>query len=61
MKRLFILQSIKYVYKAEISSIEGYLDFSENLKKLKPDFFIVNEMEIGMKKESFAKNIMLSI
>ena len=42
-ERLFILQSIKYVYKAEISSGEGYLDFSENLKKLKPDFFIVNE------------------
>ena len=42
-ERLFILQSIKYVFKAEISSGEGYLDFSEDLKKLKPDFFIVNE------------------
>ena len=43
MERRFIVESIKYVHKAFISSGIGMLDFEPDLRKIKPNIFIVNE------------------
>ncbi|MFL2859465.1 MAG: adenylyltransferase/cytidyltransferase family protein [Pontiellaceae bacterium] len=42
-ERLYMVQSLKYVHKAMISSGEGFLDFKEEFEVIKPDIFIVNE------------------
>jgi len=41
-ERLYMIKSIKYVKEAFICSGTGYLDFEEDIKRLKPDKFIVN-------------------
>lgn len=41
-ERRFMVQSVRYVEKACISSGMGILDFSGDMRKLKPDYFIVN-------------------
>jgi cytidyltransferase-like protein len=41
-ERRFMVGSIKYVHEAIVSSGMGKLDFVEEMKNLKPDFFIVN-------------------
>jgi cytidyltransferase-like protein len=41
-ERLYIVSSIKYVHEAFLASGMGMLDFEPDLKKIKPDFFIVN-------------------
>jgi cytidyltransferase-like protein len=41
-ERKFMVGSIKYVHEAFISSGEGMLDFEPDMKRLEPDFFIVN-------------------
>ena len=43
LERLFMVNSIKYVKEAFISVGTGMLDFSSDLLRLKPDFFIVNK------------------
>lgn len=42
-EREYILRAIKYVKDAFVSSGRGFLDFEEDLKKLNPDVFVVNE------------------
>lgn len=42
-ERKYILNATKYVYKCEISSGSGILDFEKEIINLKPDYFIVNE------------------
>jgi cytidyltransferase-like protein len=42
-ERLFMIQSVSCVKKAFISRGSGILDFVEELKKIKPDIFIVND------------------
>jgi len=42
-ERKYIVGSIKYVYEAKIASGRGMLDFEPDMRKLKPDVFIVNE------------------
>jgi len=42
-ERLYIVQSIRFVTHARISSGTGMLDFEPDLVEIKPDFFIVNE------------------
>ena len=42
-ERKFIVGSIRYVYQAIIASGSGMLDFEPEMRKLKPDFFVVNE------------------
>jgi cytidyltransferase-like protein len=42
-ERLFIVRSIKYVKDAFISSGMGMLDFEPDMKRIKPDIFIVNK------------------
>lgn len=41
-ERLFMVSSIRYVYKAFIATGSGKLDFINELEKIKPDFFVVN-------------------
>ena len=42
-ERLFIIKNIKVVTDAFISSGSGVLDFEADLKRIKPDYFVVNE------------------
>jgi cytidyltransferase-like protein len=42
-ERKFMIENLKSVTKCIISRGEGYLDFLEELKAVKPDIFIVNE------------------
>jgi len=42
-ERLFMMQSVAYVHEAFISSGSGMLDFESDLRRLQPDFFVVNE------------------
>ena len=42
-ERLYIVQSIRYVTHARVSSGTGMLDFEPDLAEIKPDMFIVNE------------------
>lgn len=43
LERLYMVKSIKYVTDAFINSGNGIIDFEQEIKKIKPDFFIVNE------------------
>ena len=42
-ERLYIVQAIRYVTQARVSSGTGMLDFEPDLVEIKPDFFVVNE------------------
>jgi cytidyltransferase-like protein len=42
-ERLYIVQSIRYVTQARVSSGTGMLDFEPDMAELKPELFIVNE------------------
>ncbi|HPR32689.1 MAG TPA: adenylyltransferase/cytidyltransferase family protein [Prolixibacteraceae bacterium] len=42
-ERLYMVRSIRYVKEAFINSGNGLMDFEQELRQLKPDFFIVNE------------------
>jgi len=41
-ERQYIVGSVKYVHKAFISSGKGMLDFEPDMRRIKPDIFIVN-------------------
>lgn len=41
-ERKFMVGSVRYVEKANIASGSGMLDFAEDMKNLKPDYFVVN-------------------
>jgi hypothetical protein len=47
--------SVKYVTEAFVSSGEGILDFEEDMKRLKPDMFIVNTDGFTEGKERICK------
>ena len=42
-ERLYIVKAIRYVEDAFIGSGTGMLDFEPDLRRLKPDYLIVNE------------------
>ncbi|MDA3880954.1 MAG: adenylyltransferase/cytidyltransferase family protein [Prolixibacteraceae bacterium] len=42
-ERLYMVKSIRYVTDAFVNSGSGVMDFEEDLKKLHPDVFVVNE------------------
>lgn len=42
-ERRYIVQSIRFVHEARISSGRGMLDFEPDLEEIRPDIFIVNE------------------
>jgi len=54
-ERLYIIRSIKYVGDAFLASGTGLLDFEPDLKKLKPDIFVVNKDGHSADKEALCK------
>jgi cytidyltransferase-like protein len=56
-ERLYIVKSIKYVYDAFLASGKGMLDFEPDLKRIKPDYFVVNLDGHTPEKESLCKKL----
>ena len=54
-ERLYIVNSIKYVREAFLASGRGMLDFEPDLKRIKPDIFIVNYDGHTLDKERLCK------
>ena len=54
-ERLYIVKSIKYVGDAFLASGTGLLDFAPDMKKLKPDIFVVNHDGHSADKETLCK------
>lgn len=50
-ERLYMIDAIQYVKEAFVNTGSGILDFKEDLKKLKPDYFVVNEDGFSPSKE----------
>jgi len=56
-ERLYIVKSIKYVFDAFLASGTGMLDFEPDLKRIKPDIFIVNHEGHTIDKETLCKKM----
>jgi cytidyltransferase-like protein len=56
-ERLYIVKSIKYVEDAFLASGTGMLDFEPDMKRLKPDIFIVNHDGHTIDKERLCKDM----
>lgn len=56
-ERQFIVGSVKYVHEAFISSGKGMLDFEPDLRKIKPDIFIVNSDGHTADKEKLCREL----
>jgi cytidyltransferase-like protein len=56
-ERLYIVKSIKYVENAFLASGSGLLDFEPELKRIKPDIFIVNQDGHIPEKETLCKKL----
>ena len=41
-ERVYMVGAVKYVTEAFVASGDGMLDFEEDMKRLKPDYFVVN-------------------
>lgn len=41
-ERVYMVAAVRYVTEAFVSSGEGMLDFEEDMKRIKPDYFVVN-------------------
>jgi cytidyltransferase-like protein len=56
-ERLYIVKSIRYVEDAFLAAGEGMLDFEPDMRRLKPDVFIVNHDGHTIEKERLCKNM----
>jgi cytidyltransferase-like protein len=56
-ERLYIVKSVKYVHDAFLASGTGMLDFEPDLRRLKPDIFIVNSDGHTPEKENLCKEM----
>jgi cytidyltransferase-like protein len=56
-ERLYIVKSIRYVHEAFLASGMGMLDFEEDIKRIKPDIFVVNHDGHAAEKEALCKNL----
>ncbi len=56
-ERLYIVRSIRYVEDAFLASGDGMLDFEPDMRKLKPDIFIVNSDGHNRDKETLCKKL----
>lgn len=54
-QRRFIVQSIKYVKQAFIATGSGQLDAEQEIRRIKPDIYAVNEDGDGPEKREFCK------
>lgn len=57
MERLYIVKSVRYVHDAFLGSGVGMLDFAPDLRKMKPDIFIVNSDGHKPEKESLCREL----
>ena len=56
-ERKFIVGSIKYVHEAFISTGKGILDFEPDMRRIKPDIFIVNADGHSQEKEMLCREL----
>jgi cytidyltransferase-like protein len=56
-ERLFMVKAVRYVTEAFINSGEGIIDFREEISRIQPDFFIVNEDGHSPLKEQLCKEL----
>jgi cytidyltransferase-like protein len=56
-ERLYIVKSVRYVHDAFLASGSGMLDFEPDLKRIKPDIFIVNFEGHTSEKEILCKKL----
>jgi cytidyltransferase-like protein len=56
-ERLYIVKSVRYVHNAFLASGMGMLDFEPDLKRIKPDIFIVNHDGSTPDKEKLCKEL----
>ena len=56
-ERLYVVRSIRYVYEACLASGTGMLDFEPELKRIKPDIFVVNHEGHSNDKENLCKKL----
>jgi len=56
-ERLYIVKSIRYVHEAFLASGMGMLDFEPDLKRIKPDIFVVNYEGSTPDKELLCKKL----
>lgn len=56
-ERIYMISAIKYVKKAFVNSGSGILDFKDDLIKLNPDVFVVNEDGYSPMKEELCKEL----
>jgi len=54
-ERLYMVQSIRHVKEARISSGIGMLDFEPDMREIRPDFFVVNEDGAGEDKRGLCE------
>ena len=54
-ERLYLVQSVKFVHQAMISSGVGFLDFKFELEKINPDIFIVNKEGDSVEKRELCR------
>jgi cytidyltransferase-like protein len=60
-ERIYMINAIKYVKESFVNSGSGILDFKEDLIKLKPDFFVVNEDGYSSEKEKLCKELNIEL
>lgn len=60
-ERIYMINAIKYVKKAFVNSGSGILDFKDDLIKLNPDIFIVNEDGYSPMKEELCKELNIEL
>jgi cytidyltransferase-like protein len=56
-ERLYIVKSIRYVHEAFLASGMGMLDFEPDMRRMKPDIFIVNHDGHTPDKEALCKKL----
>lgn len=56
-ERLYMVSAIKFVQEAFIAKGEGLLDFSAEIKEIKPDIFFVNSDGDSAEKRDFVKSL----
>ena len=56
-ERLFIVRSVRYVSEAFLASGSGMLDFEPDLRRVKPDIFIVNSDGHTAEKEKLCRDL----
>ena len=56
-ERLYIVKSIRYVHDCFLASGKGMLDFEPDMKRLKPDIFVVNHDGHTAEKEKLCKSL----